>query len=564
MANKNFKARIGIEAPLIAADDGTTAITISNSTGNIALTGTLDVQGGTITESTGALSITTGAANGDITLDPNGTGNVVLTFANGGNITNSRNYTLNAIRNATTAANGNIWAYQTTTSPTRGINLSNSGNETSYRPGIVLQGYSGGASGGRSWLVFENSRGTAASPTAVQNNDRIVEMIGQGYNGTQWTGDVVANQPFTIRGAATEAWTNSPSRAGMKFEVLAQPLGVNYTASSVATIIDHSPTTATYRADSFSINQRTTASGGTGQAMFNIANDGSNHIAASVIQGRATSGSEFALTNFTTTRSTDGVNYTPTQNGDIIGQFKFNGNANTSTSPGVPAGPGAQINASATELWSSTANGTKIDFYAIKTGTIVSYNVISATPNEIKLNATTLDLNSFDGTTPLTSAAINYTRTYGEFCYTNAAGFDIPAQNTIYTMPLDTTLNAQGTSISGTGNININVSGWYKIIMSLQATSSHNGVASFVFWLRKNGSDVANSKTEVDFLKDQKSVVAMDWLVNSDGNDYWEIVYATASVAYADIAFPTIAATTTPYVSPLAPAVIFNVIPIGA
>ena len=78
MANKNFKVRQGLEAPLIAADDGTTAITISNTSGNIALAGTLDVQGGTITDSTGALQITSGATNTNITLDPDGTGDVIL------------------------------------------------------------------------------------------------------------------------------------------------------------------------------------------------------------------------------------------------------------------------------------------------------------------------------------------------------------------------------------------------------------------------------------------------------------------------------------------------------
>ena len=75
MANKNFKVRQGLEAPLIAADDGTTAITMSGA--NVAVAGTLDVQGGTITDSTGALTITSGATNTNITLTPNGSGKVV-------------------------------------------------------------------------------------------------------------------------------------------------------------------------------------------------------------------------------------------------------------------------------------------------------------------------------------------------------------------------------------------------------------------------------------------------------------------------------------------------------
>ncbi len=100
--------------------------------------------------------------------------------------------------------------------------------------------------------------------------------------------------------------------------------------------------------------------------------------------------------------------------------------------------------------------------------------------------------------------------------------------------------------------------------MSLQSTLTvTNQPGQFDFWLRKNGVDVANSKTQVDLLKDQKTVTSMHWLVESDGNDYWEIMYVGTTANYADIDFPTIAATTTPYVSPVAPALLVNVIPVG-
>jgi hypothetical protein len=164
-----------------------------------------------------------------------------------------------------------------------------------------------------------------------------------------------------------------------------------------------------------------------------------------------------------------------------------------------------------------------------------------------------------------TSAGISYTRTYGEFAYT-AGTITIAAQNTVYAFPLDTTLIASGVTISNTSRVNINVSGYYKIIMSLQTAMEVNSVGQFDFWLRKNGTDVANSATQVDLLKDQKSVVAMDWLVESDGNDYWEIMYASNSANYADLDFPYIAAWTTPtnpYARPAAPPILVNVIPAG-
>jgi hypothetical protein len=51
---------------------------VLDNLGNLQIDGNLDVQGGTITDSTGALSITSGATNTNITLTPNGTGDVIL------------------------------------------------------------------------------------------------------------------------------------------------------------------------------------------------------------------------------------------------------------------------------------------------------------------------------------------------------------------------------------------------------------------------------------------------------------------------------------------------------
>jgi len=373
MSNEKFKVKFGLAV-------GDTAATIDGTTGNIITTGTIDVQGGTITESTGALTISTGASNASITLDPDGTGNVVLTFANGGNLTNNRNYLLGAVRDTTTLNNGNIYALQSTISPTRGVSLSNSDAPSSYRPGIMMRSYSGGAVAPRSWIVSENARGTVASPTAIQNNDKFCEIMAQGYNGTNWSGDQVLGTPFLFRASATEAWAASPARAGTKLEVICQPAGVTYTASTPMNIIDHSPTSAVYRADTFTIGQRTAAAGGTGQTMGSLFIN-SGKVEFAVTQARATSASNFATASWNTYRSTDGINYTPTQSGDVLGEFKFNGNANTSTTPGVPGSPGGNATVSATETWTSTANGTQMAFFTIKQGTLNSYPVFVANPN---------------------------------------------------------------------------------------------------------------------------------------------------------------------------------------
>ena len=258
MANKNFKVRQGLEAPLIAADDGTTAITLTGA--NVAVVGTLDVQGGTITDSTGALTITSGATNTNLTLDPNGTGNVVLTFANGGNLTNDRNYVFGAIRNATTAGLGDIWAINTTgtVGPTRGISIDNS-VDTTKTASYLARTY-GAAAGNRSRLIFERARGTAASPTAVQSGDFLGEVDVTGYTSTGWLNDTVSAVPGFFGFTASESWVSN-TNLGTSFGLNLAPTATTVTSgANLITTIASNPQGLALRGDVFSVAQGKTTS----------------------------------------------------------------------------------------------------------------------------------------------------------------------------------------------------------------------------------------------------------------------------------------------------------------
>jgi len=386
----------------------------------------------------------------------------------------------------------------------------------------------------------------------VLSGDTLASINVFGQTGTNSTG--VGSQAGTI--AFTAAENFGVSNRGSTLTLQTGNIGTN----TLATRLSLSSTGSTISTDQINILGSTVTATPYLSTIMPSTGSGNGEI---MLRTASTDGSKKSSFNFGSFRF-NGTDLSATQNGDVLGEYKFNGNTATSGStPGVPGAPGANIVAAATENWTSTANGTKFTFSAIKDGTLTSVSVIDSSPTSTTFKNDTFTLQNSSGTA-LTSAAVNYTRTFGEFAYTNAAGFAIPAQNTIYTMPLDTTLSNSGVTIANTGDININVSGWYKIIISLQVTLTvSNQPGQVDFWLRKNGADVANSKTQIDLLKDQKSVISMDWLVNSDGNDYWEIVYVGTSANYADIDFPTIAATTTPYVSPVAPALLVNVIPAG-
>ena len=175
--------------------------------GNATIGGTLDVQGGTITDSTGALNITTGASNGNITLDPNGTGSVVMTFANGGNLTNDRNYVSGIIRQPVAAAAGDVWGFGPTGTgnPYRGISIDNSSSSTTTtgkRTGMVMRSF---APNPRNSYIGESARGTnPSSPTQLTINSNLVELIGSGWAGNsdgtgfQATGCTISGTTLTV------------------------------------------------------------------------------------------------------------------------------------------------------------------------------------------------------------------------------------------------------------------------------------------------------------------------------------------------------------------------------
>jgi hypothetical protein len=402
----------------------------------------------------GAVTITTLGSNGNITLTPNGTGTVISSSdlaVNGGDITttqttaslyNTTATTLN-IGGASTVTNigsktagsiikgtnrftsPTISAFLGSASPSQGLLLSNGAGSSAAaaRNSMVLRIYPT-AGGPRGNIIYESARGTETTPTAIQNNDLVGEISATGYTTNGWITDYVGSIPGQILFTATEAWANTGgpfptagtvTNSGTGCQVLLQPTATNLSAASRIAVLNINPQSFLSRSDQYLWSKGKTNN----STMATLNDDGGGKISFSVVQPRATSSTNFALVNFTTQRSTDGINYTPTQLDDTIGGFKFNGNANTSTSPGVPGGPGAEIIARATENWSSTANGTKFQFYAMKTGTIDSYAVIEGNPDSLTLNSTETTIKSYDTST--TYATFNATSA----TFTTPVGFPV-------------------------------------------------------------------------------------------------------------------------------------------
>ncbi len=472
-------------------------------------------------------------------------------------------------------------------------------------------------------ITIEGSRGTAASPTTIVAGDNLGGMTVGGFDGNNWQSDF-SKAPNFFGWYATENWgfdsvtTTSTIRAGSGFNLFVQPAwtqtGINQTRQRM---IFTSWTTSTTAPSQINIIMGAGVDGATGTSTHVLAN-GNTYVGP----GRANMTYINPLTNFlgvpatdpapenSTLTATNVINLVsnrrsgtsgrrnPILAGDSLYTLNFRGQHQPSaTGIGLI---GAAITTAALDNFTSTQYGTSLSISTVNTGTAVTRNRLVLTDRLMQLSADQFQFNnggyanipltfttstwnsSIDnytfgntaGTVNMlqmttstaafasTVAITTYNRTYGEFCYTGTT-ITATATNSIYAFPLNTTNVANGIVIQNSQQIKFNQvgGGFFKIIMSLQAGMSTNSVGSMDFWLRKNGNDIPNSATQVDLLKDQKAVVAMDWLVNPAAGDYYEIVYA---VDDTNLNFPYTAPQTSPFIRPSIPPIIVNVIPVGA
>jgi hypothetical protein len=654
-------------------------------TKNLVVDGTLDVKGGTITESTGALSITTGAGNGDITLAPNGTGSVVNTFSNGGNLTNNRNYVFGNIRNSSTQAAGDIWAVNSTgpVLPYQGISLSNNVDPTKG-PGTLMRAYSGGAvTGTRGRVIFEKARGTAASPTALQSGDIIGSIDATGYTSTGWVNDNIASiVPMFFGFTASENWVSN-TNLGTSFNLSQAPTATTITsAANLVSTFQIQPENGLLRADRFSIAQgktqgftatgcstsgttltigtlvsgtvavgqvlqvagpsngyailanisgsgsgstwRLNGSPGTLSGLSIIGNAGyisgnlsnSNNLdilkpmrMTNPIISTATTTDSIQLYDYSTkvayastengngnfivlkpgqltgstgydkqteistvqnttdgsirasfevkTQRFDGTNYSPTQSGDSLGRFIFNGNTASGATPAVSSAGGASLYTYATENWTGSVAGTRIVMNVTKTGTNTGLEIADfrSTGTTFKSDAYGLQTSAGVG---VTGNNIVYNRVYGQWQYNTL--ISPVAANTAYVFPLGTPDFNNIASVGSTSRLIPGAAGLYNFQFSVQINNADNGSEHFAYiWLRKNGTDVTNSMGRVGVVKNGDNIASWNYLLSSaNTTDYWELAYA---VDDTDVTFPTYAATA---FGPSTAALITTLTPVGA
>lgn len=137
------------------------------------------------------------------------------------------------------------------------------------------------------------------------------------------------------------------------------------------------------------------------------------------------------------------------------------------------------------------------------------------------------------------------------------------AAYTPYAITLNTTDYALGFSRgSPTSRIVSPSSGLYSFAFSMQLTSSNSSAKKIWVWPRINGTDVVNSNSEVTLSgNNEVSVLAWNWVLSMNANDYFELVYAVeaTSVSIVAAAAETGANGTATFARPAIPSVILTV-----
>lgn len=135
---------------------------------------------------------------------------------------------------------------------------------------------------------------------------------------------------------------------------------------------------------------------------------------------------------------------------------------------------------------------------------------------------------------PFSDAAEEDTAPYGQF--SNNTDQTAPSTGTSALVEWDTTEAASGIYLSDDTRVNVRNGGVYEIKYSLQLANISNDGQYADIWIRKNGSNVANSASRY-YLSARKSatdpshVVAFSNLfISLEANDYVEIAGAVSSV----------------------------------
>jgi hypothetical protein len=147
------------------------------------------------------------------------------------------------------------------------------------------------------------------------------------------------------------------------------------------------------------------------------------------------------------------------------------------------------------------------------------------------------------GPTGLGGTIANYGYFYDTTTQTNAGA------TAVNPMTFNTTDLSVGVSIVSNSRMTIANSGVYNIQFSAQIEKTDPGTDVIDIWLRKNGNDVVDSNGTIEISgAGAEYIAAWNYLVQSNANDYYEIVWSSADLNIRLLATGTQSSPTRPAV----------------
>ena len=367
----------------------------------------------------------------------------------------------------------------------------------------------------------------------------------------------------------TQSLSVATLTAGGSFlRVRAMPPATTFNAGNRVEIINHSTTAATYRADTFNISAGAYGATGVNYAQF-VASGGTytgTGITGTFIRQDTNNTTQPVVvlrhqrTDTTGPNDGDGTDFrlgvggtTTTAN---IGRVDAVYRSSTLNEIGMSTSTDS-FNTNTTRIFIGTADTTKIQCTpaATPSGSLVTVATFTQAGTTLATNALTLNTTAGPG---LNSGAITYNRIYGQFH--NGSTVTPAAANTAYAFALPNTDNNNIANVASTSHIIPGASGTYMLSVFIQITNSDSGQSHNSYtWVRKNGTDIANSMHDYNVPKAVAGQTTFQWLVTSSNTtDYFEIYYAVDNTA---VTYPGAAATS---FGPAAPSIIVQITPVGA
>lgn len=189
--------------------------------------------------------------------------------------------------------------------------------------------------------------------------------------------------------------------------------------------------------------------------------------------------------------------------------------------------------------------------YASPTTAGLLTNIRPTAPNVVIVVAAVLSVDATDGEI-MVRPTIPMGLDYGSFDAT--VDQTLGAINTATAITLTNTLVTNGVTLSSGSRLNVVEAGYYQVDATIQLTSTSASGKNIFFWLRKNGTDVADSARAVTISSNNAYLpISLNYTISLAATDYVELYWA------ANDTNVLLDALTASAFAPSAPSVLVNV-----